>query len=58
MKVDADGKILVSEDDASSVPHIFAIGDVAAVSLICLMLCPPYMIIPFLALTTLTLGSS
>ena len=32
MKVDTDGKVLVGEDDASSVPHVFSIGDAAAVS--------------------------
>ena len=30
--MDADGKVLVGEDDASSIPHVFAIGDAAAVS--------------------------
>ena len=49
MKVDTDGKVLVGEEDASSVPHIFAIGDVAAVGLLSLLLLYlTYIIIPFL----------
>ena len=54
MQVDTDGKVVVSEDDASSVPHIFAIGDIASVSLL-----PTYIIIiPFHVAMTLIIGSS